>query len=124
MKGKAVGYWICTGLIAFAFLPGGIFYLMRQPQAVQGVERLGVSFFFVIFLGVWKGLGGIALLAPRLPLLKEWAYAGMFFDLSGAVVAVLATGGAWWHVVAPIGVMALLSGSWTLRPSDRRLATR
>jgi len=124
MKARVVGYWVCTALITFAFLPGGIFYLMRQPQAVEGVEKLGFPFYFVIFLGVWKVLGSIALLAPRLPVLKEWAYAGMFFDLSGAVVAVLATGGVWWHVAAPLVVMALLFGSWALRPADRRVTTR
>jgi len=123
MKAKAVGYWICTALITFAFLPGGIFYLMRAPQAVEGVMRLGFPFYFVIFLGVWKVLGVIAILVPRFPLLKEWAYAGMFFDLSGAVVAVLATGGVWWHVAAPLGVMALLAGSWALRPPSRKLVS-
>jgi len=124
MKGKVVGYWICTALTAFAFLPGGIFYLMRQPQAVEGMARLGFPLYFVILLGVWKVLGPIAILAPRFALVKEWAYAGMFFDLSGAVVAVLATGGVWWHVAAPLVVMALLVGSWALRPADRRLVPR
>jgi len=124
MKARVVGYWVCTALITFAFLPGGIFYLMRQPQAVTGVEQLGFPLYFVIFLGVWKVLGPIALLAPRFPVLKEWAYAGMFFDLCGAVVAVVATGGAWWHVAAPLGVIALLFGSWALRPADRRVVTR
>jgi len=60
MKARVVGYWVCTALITFAFLPGGIFYLMRQPQAVTGVEQLGFPLYFVIFLGVWKVLGPIA----------------------------------------------------------------
>jgi hypothetical protein len=66
-------------------------------------------------------LGAVTLLAPGLKLVKEWAYAGIFIDLSGAVVASAANGGAAFHVVAPIALIGILAASWALRPESRRL---
>jgi len=107
--------------VVFFMLPGGIFYLMRAPAAVEGMRQLGFPLYVVILLGVWKVLGSIALVVPGFALLKEWAYAGIFFDLTGAVVADAATGGAWWHVAAPLVILVILYGSWALRPASRRL---
>jgi len=121
MKGRAIGYWVSTGLIAFFMLPGGVVQVMRNPKNVEGFASLGLPVWFMVCLGVWKILGAIAILWPGLPLLKEWAYAGIFFDLTGAAVACAATGGAWWHVAAPLAIVAILYGSWTLRPASRRL---
>jgi hypothetical protein len=121
MKTNAIGYWICTGLAVFFMLPGGIFYLMRAPQAVEGMRHLGFPLYFVVLLGVWKVLGSIALVVPGFALLKEWAYAGIFFDLTGAAVANVANGAVWWHVAAPLGILLILYGSWALRPASRRV---
>jgi len=122
MNIKVWGYWICTGLIVFVFLPGGILQTMRAPQNVEGFAKLGLPVWFVVVLGVWKILGAIAVVAPRFPLVKEWAYAGMFFDLTGAAVANAAIGSVWWHVAAPLYIIVILYGSWALRPESRRLA--
>jgi len=65
--------------------------------------------------------GGIAVLVPDFALVKEWAYAGMFFDLTGAAVASAASGNEWWHIVAPLTVALVLAASWALRPEGRRL---
>ena len=121
MKGKVIGYWVCTVLIAFVF-SGGVFQVMRVPQTVEGFTKLGFPVYFIVFLGVWKILGCIAVLVPGFPLVKEWAYAGMFFDLTGAAVASAAIGGAWWHVAAPLSIILFLYGSWALRPASRRVA--
>lgn len=121
MKTHVIGYWVCTILMVFFFLPGGVLYLMRAPQAVEGVRHLGFPVYFVVFLGVWKVLGSIALVVPGFALVKEWAYAGMFFDLTGAAVASAAVGGAWWHVATPLAIILILYGSWALRPASRRL---
>ncbi len=121
MKGKMIGYWVCTVLIVFFMLPGGIFYLMRAPQAVEGMRQLGIPLYVVIVLGVRKVLGSIALVVPKIPLLKEWAYAGIFFDLTGAAVANAANHGSWWHVAAPLVIILILYGSWALRPASRRV---
>jgi hypothetical protein len=122
MKAKVIGYWVCTILIVFFMLPGGIFSLMRAPQAVEGMRQLGIPVSVMVLLGVWKVLGSIALVAPGFPLLKEWAYAGIFFDLTGAAVVNAGAGAAWWHVVAPLAIILILYGSWALRPASRRMA--
>lgn len=121
MKAKAIVYWICTILLVFVFLPGGVFGLMRSPEALAGMTQLGYPPYFSIILGVWKVLGVIAILAPGFPLLKEWAYAGMFFDLTGAAASVAATGGVWWHIAVPLLIAVVLALSWALRPESRRL---
>jgi hypothetical protein len=121
MKAKTIGYWVCTVLIVFFMLPGGVFQVMRAPQSVAGFAKLGFPVYFVVLLGVWKILGSIAIVWPGFPLLKEWAYAGIFFDLTGAAVVNASTGGAWWHVAAPLVILVILYGSWELRPASRRV---
>jgi uncharacterized membrane protein YphA (DoxX/SURF4 family) len=121
MKGRAIGYWVCTGLIAFAMLSGGVLQVSRAHENVEGFARLGYPVYFMVMLGVWKLLGGIALLVPRFPRLKEWAYAGIFIDLSSAVVSNATMGDSVGHIVAPIVCILILAGSWALRPPSRIL---
>jgi uncharacterized membrane protein YphA (DoxX/SURF4 family) len=121
MKTQTVGYWICTALIAFAFLSGGVVDLMRSPQALEGMAHLGYPAYFMVILGVWKILGGLAILAPGFPLVKEWAYAGMFFDLTGASASHASSGDDLWHVFVPLILAAVLAASWAFRPASRRL---
>jgi uncharacterized membrane protein YphA (DoxX/SURF4 family) len=122
MKARAIGYWACTVLVAFSFLSGGVAHLMRAPQVIEGIStQLGYPVHFVIILGVWKLLGGAVVLLPRLPLVKEWAYAGMIFDLTGATAAHAAVGDDARHILAPQGIAALVVASWALRPDSRRL---
>jgi DoxX-like family len=87
----------------------------------QAITRLGYPAYFVVILGFWKVLAGIALLAPRYPRLKEWAYAGAFFDLTGAAASHLVCGSASWRVVMTIVLAALAVISWALRPPSRTL---
>ena len=75
MSARSAGYWTTTTLIALAFLTGGAAYLSRAEFALAGMAELGYPAYFVTILGTWKVLGGLAILAPRLPRLKEWAYA-------------------------------------------------
>ena len=79
-----VVYWIRTALTAFVFLSGGVFDILQPGFLMEGMLKLGYPPYFCTILGVWKVLGGIVVLLPRLPRLKEWAYAGMLFDLTGA----------------------------------------
>jgi uncharacterized membrane protein YphA (DoxX/SURF4 family) len=118
---RLIAYWLSSASIAFIFVSSGICYAIALPQVVEGVQHLGFPLHFIVLLGVWKVLGGIAILVPGLPRVKEWAYAGMFFDLTGAAFASTAVGNAWWHVVAPLSIAAMLVVSWTLRPASRRL---
>ena len=86
-RAKMVGYWVATALAALAFITGGAFDVARGEQVRSIMSHLGYPAYFAALLGVWKILGGLAILAPRMPRLKEWAYAGMFFDLSGAAIS-------------------------------------
>jgi DoxX-like protein len=121
MKARAIAYWICTALVAFSFLSGGIVDVMRMPQALEGMTHLGYPPYFMVILGVWKILGGVVILLPGLAVVKEWAYAGMIFDLTGATASHLATGDDVGHVVVPLVLAALVVASWALRPESRRL---
>ena len=80
LRGKMIGYWVTTVIVALVLFSGGFFQVMHQTGAVEGITRLGYPVYVVTILGVWKILGGVALLAPRTPRLKEWAYAGAFFE--------------------------------------------
>jgi hypothetical protein len=121
MKRKLIAYWICTGVIALCIGSGGALQVLRVPQNVEGMTALGYPLHFIVLLGAWKVLGALTLLAPRLRLVKEWAYAGIFIDLSGAVVASAANGGAAFHIIAPTVLIGVLAASWALRPESRRL---
>jgi hypothetical protein len=121
MKTKVIAYWICTAVIVLCIGAGGAAQALRVQQNVDGMTALGYPLHFIVLLGVWKVLGALVLFAPGLRLVKEWAYAGIFIDLSGAVVASAANGGAAFHVIAPMLLIGILAGSWALRPDSRRL---
>lgn len=121
-KTRTIGYWTATGLAAFAFLAGGLFDLSGAPAAVAGLEHLGYPAFLATLLGGWKLLGGAAILAPRLPRLKEWAYAGMMFDLTGAAFSHASAGDPAAKVMVPLVLLGVVLASWALRPATRTLA--
>jgi uncharacterized membrane protein YphA (DoxX/SURF4 family) len=118
---KTIGYWTATVLVAFPLLSGGAAHFVRQKDAVEAVVRLGYPAYFVAILGFWTVLGGIALLVPRFPRLKEWAYAEAFFDLKGAATSHVVCDSASWHVVVTVVLAALTVISWALRTPSRTL---
>ncbi len=122
MNIKKVAFWTTTGLFAAAMTAGGIMDIVQPDDMVATMTHLGFPMYVATMLGVWKLLGVGALLAPRLPLLKEWAYAGFVFDLIGAAVAHAAVGDAVGQVAPPVMMLGLAVASWTLRPASRRLA--
>lgn len=121
MKPRVIGYWIVTALVALAFLAGGAADLSRSPQVVEGMKHLGYPSYFALILGTWKVLGALAVLAPRFPRLKEWAYAGMIFDLTGATASHAASGDGLVKITVPLVLAALVATSWALRPATRRI---
>jgi uncharacterized membrane protein YphA (DoxX/SURF4 family) len=121
MRSRTIAYWVTTGLIAAAFVLGGAVDAIAAPDTVAFLAHLGYPAYFARLIGVWKVLGGLALLAPRLPRLKEWAYAGIVFDLTGAAVSHAATGDAAARVMMPLVLTALALASWSLRPQSRKL---
>ena len=123
MKTKIVGYWAATGLLAFAMLAGGTADLLHLPVIDAGMKHLGYPLYFTSIVGAWKVAGALVLLAPKLTRLKEWAYAGAFFNMSGAVISHIASGDAFFQFLAPLifAICALIS--WSLRPQSRVLGT-
>jgi uncharacterized membrane protein YphA (DoxX/SURF4 family) len=118
---KSIAYWVTTGLVVFAMFSGGIAELTRRPETIEGMKQLGYPVYFVMIIGVWKLLGSVALVIPRFPRVKEWAYAGIFFNMTGAAVSHLVCHSAVWHVVVTLGLAALAVASWALRPASRTL---
>ena len=123
-KVRKASYWTSTSTIALAFLSGGVAYLGGADEPVRGMAELGYPAYFVTILGVWKALGAIALVAPRCPRLKEWAYAGIAFDLIGAAASHAAVGHPMAKVIVPLILLAIMAVSWALRPASRTLAAR
>lgn len=121
MKTKTMGYWAATGLTAAAFAAGGVMDLLRGPDVLEGMAHLGYPAYFAAIIGAWKVLGAAAILAPRMPRLKEWAYAGIAFDLTGAAISHAAVGDAAAKVVTPLVLLGLAAASWALRPAARKL---
>lgn len=120
-KTRQLAYRITTGLVAFSLISGGAAQAFGQHDTVAGILRLGYPAYFATLLGVWKVLGGLAIAAPRLPRLKEWAYAGAVFDLTGASISSAACGVGARHVLVPLALAGLAVASWALRPASRRL---
>ncbi len=121
---RNTAYWITTALVALLIGSGGIVQLAFLRGNVPGTVLLGYPLYFFHILGFWKVLGAIAILVPRLPRLKEWAYAGIFFDLTGAVASIIAVGGYGaygFHVLAPLILALLAVASWALRPASRTI---
>ena len=118
---KSITYWMTTGLVVFAMLSGGIAELAHRPETIDGMKQLGYPVYFVMILGFWKLLGSLALVVPGVPRVKEWAYAGIFFNMTGAAVSHLVCHDAAWHVGVTLGLAALAVASWALRPASRTL---
>src|SRR5580658_356288 len=124
-KTKSIVYWTMTGLVAFFIGGGGLSQIWQYYGNPHGVVPvLGYPMYFFAILGIWKALGAIAILVPRFPRLKEWAYAGIFFDLTGAAASCALSGGYGaygFHVIAPLIITGFLVVSWALRPPSRTL---
>jgi len=119
MKTKA--YWAATILGPASFVIGGYLHLTRDPQVMTTLAHLGYPPYFATIMGVWKLLGAIAIVAPGLPRLKEWAYAGFFFDLTGAAATRAFVGDGVADIIAPLAFLALVAASWALQPARRDL---
>lgn len=126
MRTKVVAYWVITVAIALETLVGGVTDLIygralivAGPPVADIVTHLGYPVYLLRILGFWKILGGIVLLFPGFPRLKEWAYAGIFFELSGAAASWLAYERNWQAAAAPMILAGLTLTSWVLRAKGR-----
>ena len=121
VKKRHIGYWIFTAITVLAFLIPGLGNIFQVSHIAQDMARLGYPRYFLTLLGTWKVLGSIAIVIPGTPRLKEWAYAGMIFDLTGAAFSRAATGEALLMIVIPLAIACIVFLSWRLRPPARLL---
>jgi DoxX-like family len=120
-KRKITWYWIITAILSFCIFSGGLAQAVQANGVVQGFKPLGYPNYFISLIGVWKVLGVIAILIPKFPLLKEWAYAGIFFAMSGAVISHIASDDVSVKIIAPFLLAVFTVLSWYLRPADRKI---
>ena len=120
-KRSSLWYWIITVILSFCIFSGGLAQAMQVKGVVQGFKPLGYPTYFISIIGVWKMLGIIAILIPKFKLLKEWAYAGIFFVMSGAVISHIASNDLSVQIIAPLVLAIFTVLSWYLRPADRKL---
>ncbi len=124
-KVKLIFYWIMTVWGAFGISFGGICQLIEHQQTLATFSHLGYPAYFAKITGVWKVLAAIAILIPRYPVLKEWAYAGMFFLLTGAAISHVFAGDPFFDmqfaIFPSLFMLAIVTASYVLRPDDRRL---
>ena len=127
-KRNKIIYWISTIWLALGMLATGTLQLFKAkaegavaPPGVYGITHLGYPVYFLTILGVWKILGVAALLIPKFPLLKEWAYAGFFFVMSGAVFSHIAAHDPMKELFPGLLLLALTVISWYFRPAARKL---
>lgn len=118
-KTRKIIYWIATIWLSLGMVSTAVVQLIPVKEEVDMIVRLGYPPYFLTIIGVWKILGVIAVLLPRLPLLKEWAYAGFFFTMSGAIISHLAMGDAAKDFFGPTLLILLTLVSWYFRPLGR-----
>jgi hypothetical protein len=122
-KGEKIVYWIATVWLALGMVSTAIVQLMKNKPGAGGadsVAHLGYPVYLLAILGVWKILGSIVVLIPKFPLLKEWAYAGFFFVMSGAIVSHIAVGNSFGDMLPAMLLLVLTLLSWYFRPADRK----
>ena len=122
-KRNKIIYWIATIWLSLGMVSTAIVQLMGMKEEVDMFNHLGYPVYFLTILGVWKLLGVVAVLMPRLPLLKEWAYAGFFFAMSGAFISHVIMDDPFAETFPPVLLLLLTLASWYFRPADRRVVT-
>jgi len=120
-KAGKIIYWIATAWLALGMLSTAIIQLLKTEEEVTMITRLGYPVYLLSIIGVWKILGVIAVLVPKFPLVKEWAYAGFFIAMSGAVLSHLLNGDETKHIFGPTLLIILTVASWYFRPADRKV---
>jgi uncharacterized membrane protein YphA (DoxX/SURF4 family) len=121
MKSKTITFAIVTVLVCLAFAGSGIANVVHAPHIAKDMAHLGYPAYFSTVLGAWKILGALAIAVPAFPRVKEWAYAGMMFDLTGAAISRAVVGDGAAGVIPPLIVASLVVASWLLRPDGRVL---
>ena len=124
-KRNKIIYWIATIWLSLGMLSTGVVQLLKlkgdSPGSLDSMTHLGYPVYFVTILGICKILGVVVLLIPKFPLLKEWAYAGFFFMMSGAIFTHIASGTSLSEIFPSLLLLILTVVSWYFRPADRKI---
>ena len=120
-KRNRIIYWIATIWLSLGMLSTGAVQLLKTDQEVDMMTHHGYPVYFLTIIAVWKILGVVAVLIPKFPLLKEWAYAGFFIAMSGAIISHLISGDEAREIFGPTLLLILTMISWYFRPADRKV---
>jgi hypothetical protein len=120
-KRNKIIYWIATLWLALGMVSTAVVQLMKRKDEVDSIMRLGYPIYFLTIIGVWKILGVVAVLMPKFALVKEWAYAGFFFAMSGAAISHIASGDPMKEIFPSLLLIVLTVVSWYFRPADRKV---
>jgi uncharacterized membrane protein len=120
MRNKII-YWVATALLSFGMLGSGISQLLHLKDMNELITHIGYPLYFMYIIGVWKILGVIVILIPNFKLLKEWAYAGFFFLMTGAFISHLFMGDGGNAIMGPLFQTLFIVTSWYFRPADRKI---
>jgi len=120
-KRNKIIYWIATAWLALGMLSTAIVQLLKTEEETNMMIRLGYPIYFLTIIAVWKILGVVTILIPKFPLVKEWAYAGFFIAMSGAIISHVMVGDEAKDNFGPALLIVLTVTSWYFRPADRKL---
>jgi hypothetical protein len=120
-KRNKIIYWVATLWLALGMVSTGLVQVLKVEKEVDNITKLGYPVYFLTILGTWKILGVVAVLIPKFPLIKEWAYAGFFFAMSGATLSRIASGGSMNEMFPSLLLLVLTVVSWYFRPVDRKV---
>ncbi|NCD68561.1 DoxX family protein [Mucilaginibacter agri] len=122
-KRNKIIYWIATLWLALGMISTGAVQLLKAKEGAGGVNsvvHLGYPIYFLTILSIWKFLGAVVVLIPKLPLIKEWAYAGFFFAMSGAIFSHVAMSDSFGEIAPALLLLVLTVVSWYFRPAERK----
>lgn len=119
-KRNKIIYWVATLWLALGMTSTGIVQLIRLDDEVANFSQLGYPVYLMSIIGIWKLLGVVAVLIPKSPLLKEWAYAGFAFVMSGAIISHLIVRDPLNSILPPLLLLILTGASWYFRPPSRK----
>lgn len=120
-KRNKIIYWVTTLWLALGMTSTGIVQIIKMDEEVQNFSNLGFPVYLMTLIGIWKILGVIVVLIPKFPLVKEWAYAGFFFTMTGAIISHLAIGEPIVKTLPPLLLLILTILSWYFRPEERKI---
>jgi hypothetical protein len=123
-KSYKIIYWVSTIWLSLGMVSSGLVQLLHIKEEIELFTHLGYPLYFLYLLGVWKIAGVVAILVPKFPIVKEWAYAGFFFAMTGALYSHLALGDGFGDIFPSLLLLILTVVSWYFRPEERKIAVQ